>query len=284
MSFDEDSSPASSELLSPEAMRRRRYQQLQQQQQFAGKGGGGPQAGLNTGKFENSEQQHSSNKKVRFRKRAKSMVSGGLSTSSDHEAGFMSVAAKVALANKRKREADESSTTPDETSQKEKQEAKEEEEEKRDKDTDKTGNVSEQSDKDIFQPPAATSATSPIPSTSTSQTPKKIVTISLPQPEPTIEVKKCGKTKKFEYGNYNRYYGYRNPGACVFPGTIEDSRLFHFRPEWFFGKDVLVIIRNCLSWSFKSCRLQKKLNYLEPSLCFNFLVLKCSLTSAGYRL
>ena len=47
-------------------------------------------------------------------------------------------------------------------------------------------------------------------------------------------------TKKFEYGNYNRYYGYRNPGSQLFPGTLEDPRLFYFKPEWFFGKDVLV--------------------------------------------
>jgi hypothetical protein len=248
MSFEDDSSPASSELLSPEAMRRRRHQQVQQQQQFAGKGGG-PQAGLNTGKFENSEQQNCSNKKVRFRKRAKSMVSGGLSTSSDHDAGFMSVAAKVALANKRKREVDESSTMPDEASGKGKLESDREEGEKKlEEETDKVGNVSEQLEKDDNIQPPTTASASPIPSTS--QTLKKSVTISLPQPEPSIEVKKSGKTKKFEYGNYNRYYGYRNPGACVFPGTVEDSRLFYFRPEWFFGKDILVLIRNCLTYLF----------------------------------
>ncbi|KAF7666325.1 hypothetical protein LDENG_00110020 [Lucifuga dentata] len=39
--------------------------------------------------------------------------------------------------------------------------------------------------------------------------------------------------KKFQYGNYNKYYGYRNPGAN------EDPRLRVFRPEWFQGKDVL---------------------------------------------
>ncbi|XP_029028681.1 7SK snRNA methylphosphate capping enzyme [Betta splendens] len=39
--------------------------------------------------------------------------------------------------------------------------------------------------------------------------------------------------KKFQYGNYNKYYGYRNPGAN------EDPRVRVFRPEWFEGKDVL---------------------------------------------
>ncbi|XP_062288488.1 7SK snRNA methylphosphate capping enzyme isoform X2 [Scomber scombrus] len=39
--------------------------------------------------------------------------------------------------------------------------------------------------------------------------------------------------KKFQYGNYNKYYGYRNPGAS------EDPRIRVFRPEWFEGKDVL---------------------------------------------
>ncbi|XP_029375984.1 7SK snRNA methylphosphate capping enzyme isoform X2 [Echeneis naucrates] len=39
--------------------------------------------------------------------------------------------------------------------------------------------------------------------------------------------------KKFQYGNYNKYYGYRNPGAS------EDPRVRLLRPEWFEGKDVL---------------------------------------------
>ncbi|XP_034745919.1 7SK snRNA methylphosphate capping enzyme [Etheostoma cragini] len=39
--------------------------------------------------------------------------------------------------------------------------------------------------------------------------------------------------KKFQYGNYNKYYGYRNPGAS------EDGRVRVLRPEWFEGKDVL---------------------------------------------
>lgn len=39
--------------------------------------------------------------------------------------------------------------------------------------------------------------------------------------------------KKFQYGNYNKYYGYRNPGAS------EDPRVRVLHPEWFEGKDVL---------------------------------------------
>lgn len=39
--------------------------------------------------------------------------------------------------------------------------------------------------------------------------------------------------KKFQYGNYNKYYGYRNPGAS------EDLRVRFLKPEWFKGKDVL---------------------------------------------
>ncbi|KAM6907497.1 7SK snRNA methylphosphate capping enzyme-like [Xenentodon cancila] len=39
--------------------------------------------------------------------------------------------------------------------------------------------------------------------------------------------------KKFQYGNYNKYYGYRNPG------NSEDPRIHVLRPEWFEGKDVL---------------------------------------------
>ncbi|XP_077449073.1 7SK snRNA methylphosphate capping enzyme [Stigmatopora argus] len=39
--------------------------------------------------------------------------------------------------------------------------------------------------------------------------------------------------KKFQYGNYNKYYGYRNPSAS------EDPRIHVLRPEWFEGKQVL---------------------------------------------
>ncbi|XP_059400591.1 7SK snRNA methylphosphate capping enzyme-like [Carassius carassius] len=39
--------------------------------------------------------------------------------------------------------------------------------------------------------------------------------------------------KKFQYGNYNKYYGYRNPGLS------EDPRIRVMNPEWFRGKEVL---------------------------------------------
>lgn len=39
--------------------------------------------------------------------------------------------------------------------------------------------------------------------------------------------------KKFQYGNYNKYYGYRNPGLT------EDPRMRVLNPEWFRGKAVL---------------------------------------------
>ncbi|XP_063806505.1 7SK snRNA methylphosphate capping enzyme [Pseudophryne corroboree] len=47
-----------------------------------------------------------------------------------------------------------------------------------------------------------------------------------------------GKSKpkdRFQFGNYCRYYGYRNPTQS------EDTRLRAFRPEWFRGKAVLDI-------------------------------------------
>ncbi|TRY64317.1 hypothetical protein TCAL_04624 [Tigriopus californicus] len=43
------------------------------------------------------------------------------------------------------------------------------------------------------------------------------------------------KNKKFEYGNYNRYYGYRAPNA------EDDPRLKYLKAEWFAGKEVLDI-------------------------------------------
>ncbi|XP_076130088.1 7SK snRNA methylphosphate capping enzyme [Alosa pseudoharengus] len=39
--------------------------------------------------------------------------------------------------------------------------------------------------------------------------------------------------KKFQYGNYTKYYGYRNPGVS------DDPRMDFLRPEWFQGRVVL---------------------------------------------
>ncbi|KAI1898744.1 hypothetical protein AGOR_G00075530 [Albula goreensis] len=41
------------------------------------------------------------------------------------------------------------------------------------------------------------------------------------------------KQRKFQYGNYSKYYGYRNPGQS------EDPRVRVLKPEWFQGKVVL---------------------------------------------
>ncbi|OWF41071.1 7SK snRNA methylphosphate capping enzyme-like [Mizuhopecten yessoensis] len=47
--------------------------------------------------------------------------------------------------------------------------------------------------------------------------------------------KQFSKKGKFIYGNYNRYYGYRNPD------TADDHRLISFKKEWFEGKDAIDI-------------------------------------------
>ena len=59
-------------------------------------------------------------------------------------------------------------------------------------------------------------------------------------PKSNIENKKCkgeksAKSKVFKFGNYNRYYGYRNPERD------EDKRLALMDLNWFNGKDVLDI-------------------------------------------
>lgn len=41
------------------------------------------------------------------------------------------------------------------------------------------------------------------------------------------------KQRRFQYGNYSKYYGYRNPGRC------DDPRLDVFKAAWFAGKDIL---------------------------------------------
>lgn len=54
-----------------------------------------------------------------------------------------------------------------------------------------------------------------------------------PNPRNCSQQKPNQQKKKFQYGNYNQYYGYRNPGAS------EDPRIRVFKPEWFQGKEVL---------------------------------------------
>lgn len=49
-------------------------------------------------------------------------------------------------------------------------------------------------------------------------------------PLPAAGFKK--QQRKFQYGNYCKYYGYRNP-------SCEDGRLRVLKPEWFRGRDVL---------------------------------------------
>uniref|UniRef100_UPI00398F8799 7SK snRNA methylphosphate capping enzyme-like n=1 Tax=Pristiophorus japonicus TaxID=55135 RepID=UPI00398F8799 len=50
-----------------------------------------------------------------------------------------------------------------------------------------------------------------------------------PKALPTFQ----SKHRRFQYGNYSKYYGYRNPGRC------EDPRLAVLQPAWFKGKDIL---------------------------------------------
>ncbi|XP_042542633.1 LOW QUALITY PROTEIN: 7SK snRNA methylphosphate capping enzyme [Dipodomys spectabilis] len=49
-------------------------------------------------------------------------------------------------------------------------------------------------------------------------------------PLPAAGFKK--QQRKFQYGNYCKYYGYRNP-------SCEDGRLRVLKPEWFKGRDIL---------------------------------------------
>ncbi|KAB1280808.1 7SK snRNA methylphosphate capping enzyme [Camelus dromedarius] len=49
-------------------------------------------------------------------------------------------------------------------------------------------------------------------------------------PLPAAGFKK--QQRKFQYGNYCKYYGYRNP-------SCEEGRLRVLKPEWFRGRDVL---------------------------------------------
>ena len=59
------------------------------------------------------------------------------------------------------------------------------------------------------------------------------------------------KNEKFQYGNYNQYYGYRNPG------NIEDMRLKFFKRNWFEDKEILDI----------GCNIGK---YIEINCTYSF--------------
>lgn len=54
-------------------------------------------------------------------------------------------------------------------------------------------------------------------------------------PDSTKTIKSKSDKVVFQYGNYNQYYGYRNPGS------ITDNRIQCFKSEWFEAKDVLDI-------------------------------------------
>uniref|UniRef100_A0A8C8B626 RNA methyltransferase n=1 Tax=Otus sunia TaxID=257818 RepID=A0A8C8B626_9STRI len=53
-----------------------------------------------------------------------------------------------------------------------------------------------------------------------------------PGKPPQQQQRQRRQAQKFQYGNYCKYYGYRNPDC-------EDGRLRAMRPEWFEGKEVL---------------------------------------------
>ena len=70
----------------------------------------------------------------------------------------------------------------------------------------------------------------------TPQKPKAKRQISQQSATDTFRTEKANKDKnRFTYGNYRRYYGYRNPGS------EPDNRLGSFRADWFKGKDILDI-------------------------------------------
>ncbi len=74
-----------------------------------------------------------------------------------------------------------------------------------------------------------------------SQQPSPIVKVDMPiKAKPKKQTSQTDRSKqkkgvKFVYGNYNKYYGYRNPDL------EEDHRLKYIRREWTVGKDMLDI-------------------------------------------
>ncbi|XP_057245063.1 7SK snRNA methylphosphate capping enzyme, partial [Malurus melanocephalus] len=62
--------------------------------------------------------------------------------------------------------------------------------------------------------------------------PSTTATTEKPKPPGKAAQRPRHQVRKFQYGNYCKYYGYRNP-------DVEDARLRALRPEWFAGKEVL---------------------------------------------
>eukprot|EP00112_Aurelia_sp_Birch-Aquarium-sp1_P011085 Seg234.4 transcript_id=Seg234.4/GoldUCD/mRNA.D3Y31 product="7SK snRNA methylphosphate capping enzyme" protein_id=Seg234.4/GoldUCD/D3Y31 len=55
------------------------------------------------------------------------------------------------------------------------------------------------------------------------------------EPQQCSQIKFRKKDERFQYGNYNKYYGYRNPNMS------EDDRIEYMKKEWFENKDCLDI-------------------------------------------
>ena len=55
------------------------------------------------------------------------------------------------------------------------------------------------------------------------------------EPQQNNKINFREKDKRFQYGNYNKYYGYRNPNMS------EDDRIEYMKKEWFENKDCLDI-------------------------------------------
>ena len=73
------------------------------------------------------------------------------------------------------------------------------------------------------------------------------------------------KDKLFIYGNYNRYYGYRNPNHT------DDPRLKCFRKEWFTDKDVLDIGCNVGHVTLSIARDFKPRNIIGNDIDWNLI-------------
>ena len=79
--------------------------------------------------------------------------------------------------------------------------------------------------------------------------------------KPLQDHKVISKEGKFHFGNYNRYYGYRNSGA-----NEADPRLALLRKEWLEGRDCLDIGCNTGQVSV-GCHIEF-LSIINKWLCF----------------